>query len=79
MNPENSLFIGLAIPSGLIDWCEDRGIQGRLIERFDGGGTTGHIIEFSDPDTRNLVSTAFAHNERNHLAGEATRYLGRLW
>jgi hypothetical protein len=44
----NRLLHYYSVPVGFRDWCRDQQIQGHLFERFDGGGSTGITIEFTD-------------------------------
>lgn len=55
---QNCLFFGV-IPKELGDWCKRREIEERFFKIYDGGGQTGHLIEFKDAAAKNLVSENF--------------------
>ena len=76
---QNCLFFG-DIPKELGDWCKRREIEGRLFEIFDGGGHTGHLIDFKDAATKDRVAENFLKEfpRQQCLMGEAIKLLGSL-
>ena len=79
VNAKHCLFVGFEIPDKLREWCRHQGIQGLVLELFDGGGTTCVAIEFIDSATKNYVAAHFDQVDRNSFIGEAIHSHGPLW
>ena len=48
-----------SVPNEVWAWCQQHSLKGRLFVLFDGGGTTGYLLEFEDADTKRRAEEKF--------------------
>ena len=75
---ENLWLLFHSIPDGLRSWCWEHKIQARLFEHYDGGGSTGFALEFTDPAARAQVAEVFPEWKKFHFASDGMLSLGPL-